>query len=37
MKKILVYMLVLTMCMTGLAAAKTEGQPKLQQDILVLL
>lgn len=36
MKKILVYMLVLTMCMTGLAAVKTEGQPKLQQDILVL-
>lgn len=36
MKKVLVYMLVLAMCITGLAAAETEEQPKLQQDVLVL-
>ena len=36
MKKALVYMLVLAMCMTGLATAEIAEQPKLLQDVLVL-
>ena len=36
MKKALVCMLILAMCMIGLAAGETAEQPMLQQDVLVL-